>query len=140
MLETIDVYLDEGAIMPTRALEHDAGLDIYTPCFAIIPAGGRATIDTGVHVFIPAGYVGKIESKSGLMRKEGITSEGTIDAGYTGSIGAVIFNHGKEAKVFEVGEKITQLVIYPCETPKVNIVTKIPVTERGAGGFGSTGK
>lgn len=139
MLENISVYLDEGAYEPTRAFEHDAGLDIYTPCFAVIPAGGRATIDTGVHVFIPDGYVGKIESRSGLMRKDGITSEGTIDAGYTGSIGVILFNGGKENKVFEPGDKITQLVIYPCETPKVNIVKTIPVTQRGNNGFGSTG-
>lgn len=140
MLETLEVMLEEGAIAPTRAHSTDAGLDLYSPCFAYIPANGRSTIDTGVHVFIPKGYYGHIESKSGLMKKSGITARGTIDAGYTGTIQVVIFNHSNEGKSFERGEKITQLVIIPCETPSLKFVNTIPDTDRKDDGFGSSGK
>ena len=94
------IMLDEGAILPTRAHETDAGLDLYTPVDVIVPestsllTGGKllpvdigyATIDTGVHVEIPKGYVGLIKSKSGLMVKHGLTADGTIDSGYVGRI------------------------------------------------------
>lgn len=136
---TIEVVLDEGAIMPTRAHEHDAGLDLYTPFFAMVPPHGRCVIDTGVHVAIPAGYVGKLESKSGLMRNSGITCRGTIDSGYTGTIQAVIFNHSDMAYTFEAGNKVTQMVIYPIITPTPIRVDTLQKTNRGDNGFGSTG-
>ena len=80
------VILDKGAIMPTRAYETDAGVDLYTRCDEIVPARGSAIFDTGVHVNIPRGYVGFLKSKSGLNVKHHLTSDGVIDAGYTGSI------------------------------------------------------
>ena len=85
MFDKINVLLEPSALMPTRAHDDDAGLDLYTPFFAMVPPHGRCVIDTGVHVGIPDGFVGKLESKSGLMRKAGITCRGTIDAGYTGT-------------------------------------------------------
>lgn len=137
--EKLPVMLDKGAIMPTRAHSSDAGLDLYTPFFIMVPPHGRSIIDTGVHVGIPDGYVGKLESKSGLMRKAGLTCRGTIDAGYTGTIQAVIFNHTDKAYTFEKGDKVTQLVIYPIATPTPIQVESLELTERGANGFGSTG-
>lgn len=78
------VLLDSGAIMPHRAHHTDAGMDLFSREEKIIPAnGGSETFDTGVHLEIPAGYVGFLKSKSGLNVKYGITSEGVIDAGYT---------------------------------------------------------
>lgn len=142
-LDSIKVYLDAGAKPPIRAFEDDAGLDLCTPFFVMVPANSRTVVNTGVHVSIPAGYVGKLESKSGLMRKKGITCRGTIDAGYTGSITAIVFNHSDVAVSFEPGEKIAQLVIYPIETPELKFVGNLDdlgSTERGASGFGSTGK
>lgn len=138
-METLKVKLDQGAIVPTRAHETDAGLDLYAPSFVMIPARGRSVVDTGVHVEIPAGYVGKLESKSGLMRKAGLTCRGTIDAGYTGSIQAVIFNHTDKVYTFETGDKVTQLVIYPIVTPTLVVVEELGDTDRGSDGFGSTG-
>lgn len=132
--------LDKGAIAPTRAHSIDAGLDIYTPIRVKIFPGERAAIDTGVHIDIPAGYVGFLKSKSGLNVKHGIRTEGgVIDAGYTGSIVASICNGGDEPHTFEAGDKITQLVILPIETPEVEIIDCMPNTERGDDGFGSTG-
>lgn len=80
-----------------------------------------------------------ITSKSGLMAKEGITSRGTIDSGYVGSIQAVLFNHRGKTYIVEQGQKITQLVIMPIITPELELVDSLEDTERGEGGFGSTG-
>lgn len=133
------IKLDPGAIMPTRGHEYDAGLDLYSPVSLWLHPGEHIAIDTGVHVEIPQGYVGMITSKSGLMLK-GITSRGTIDSGYTGSIKAVLYNHGEEGYLIEAGDKITQLVILPCWIPDLVIVDNLDDTERGDGGFGSTGR
>lgn len=135
------IMLDEGAFMPVRGHADDAGLDLKTPIeFGIFP-GDSVTIDTGVHVDIAPGLVGMLKSKSGLNVKYGITSEGVIDAGYTGSIVAKLYNHGKEVVKFEAGDKITQLVIMPVYIPnELVVVDSFEKTERGNNGFGSTGK
>lgn len=145
MLETINVMLDEGAFMPERAHEWDAGLDLRSPISAYIYDGDSVVIDTGVHVQIPEGYVGMLKSKSGLNVKLGITSEGTIDSHYTGSIVVKLYRKDSTTKTkepywIEFGDKITQLVILPCETPKINVVDEFPETDRNDGGFGSTGR
>lgn len=131
--------LDENAIMPTRAYDTDAGLDLYAKEDAIIPMFGCAKLDTGVHVAIPKNHVGLITSKSSLMQ-EGITSRGTIDHGYVGAIHAVLYNHNNRPYRIEKGQKITQLVILPIITPKPVLVDNLEQTPRGDGGFGSTGK
>lgn len=133
------VMLDDGAFMPTRAHSTDAGLDLYSPVDGAVFPGDSLTIDTGVHVAIPEGYVGMIKSKSGLNVRYSITSEGVIDAGYTGSIAVKLYNHGNCALPIERGQKITQLVILPIITPELELVSDLEATERGNGGFGSTG-
>ena len=137
---TMKVTLDDGAFMPKRAHETDAGLDLFAREDALIPAKGAAIFDTGVHVAIPAGYVGFIKSKSGLNMKHGIQSEGVIDAGYTGEIITKLYNHSDADYQVKRGDKITQLVILPIATPTPVLVDKLEETERGDGGFGSTGK
>lgn len=134
------VVLDEGAYMPKRAHELDAGYDLRTPVRRVLHAHESLVIDTGVHVEIPAGYVGILKSKSGLNVKHDIMGTGTIDAGYTGSIRVKLYNHGYIDHVFEKGDKIIQLVILPILTPELELVDKLEDTERGADGFGSTGK
>ena len=138
------VKLDPGAYLPTRAHETDAGLDLYAPNEFTVPGKDSAVIDTGVHVAIPAkdGFccVGLVKSKSGLMVKDDITTDGTIDAGYTGSIKIKLFNHGYDDKHFFRGQKIAQLVILPIITPELELVSGLEETERGDGGFGSTGE
>ena len=136
---TLKVMLDDGAILPTRAHPADAGLDLYSrECMKIYP-GEAYDFDTGVHVAIPAGYVGMIKSKSGLNVNHGLTSEGVIDSGYTGSIVVNLFNHGKHSYLVEKGQKISQLVILPIITPDLELVDSLEETARGNGGFGSTG-
>lgn len=140
----LNVMLDPWAIKPSRAHSTDAGLDLYSPVRQVIRANDWVSIDTGVHVAIPVGnehmrFVGLITSKSGLMA-QGITCRGTIDAGFTGSIKAVLFNHSGKDYIVEKGQKITQLVIVPIVTPELELVDSLDDTERGEGGFGSTGK
>lgn len=132
------IVLDPGAKI-SRGHKTDAGLDLHSPRRVVIRPNDWASIDTGVHVQIPEGYVGLLTSKSGLM-KEGLTSRGTIDCGYNGSIQAVLFNHSNKTYIVEKGQKITQLVIMPIITPELEIVSSLEDTERGNGGFGSTGK
>ena len=144
------IMLDEGAILPTRAHETDAGLDLYTPNDVIVARSrwtptegitvGSATIDTGVHVEIPKGYVGFIKSKSGLMVKHGLTADGTIDCGYVGSIRVKLFNHTSTSYEFKAGEKVAQLVLLPIITPDLELVDSLEDTDRGSNGFGSSGK
>lgn len=133
------IMLDKGAIAPVRAHSADAGLDLFAIDGVTVPGNGSVMVDTGVHVEIPVGYVGLITSKSGLMAK-GITCRGTIDSGYTGSIRAVLFNHRSRDYDILPGNKITQLVILPCAYFDLEIVDSLKDTERGDGGFGSTGR
>lgn len=136
------IKLDKGAYMPTRAHETDAGLDIYCPEgeAQIVPAKESAIFDTGVHIELPRGTAGFLKSKSGLNVKHGIVSEGVIDVGYTGSIKVKLYNHsGYDYKVLP-GDKITQLVILPILTPDIELVESLSETDRGEGGFGSTGR
>lgn len=136
----IKVVLDNGAYMPEKAHNVDAGFDIRTPIDVVVESKWHTFIDTGIHIEIPEGYVGMIKSKSGLNCKNNLVAEGVIDTGYTGTIGVKIYNHGKEDYTFRAGDKITQLVILPI--PEVNLiqVDKLEDTERGDNGFGSTGK
>lgn len=131
--------LDNLAFMPEKAHAEDAGFDLRTPSAVVIPARDSATINTGVHIEIPKGYVGMLKSKSGLNVKYGILSEGVIDAGYTGSIVAKLYNNSDTMKIFNVGDKITQLVILPIPEVELVKVDKITGGDRGNNGFGSTG-
>ena len=134
------VVLDNGAIMPTRAHATDAGYDLYAREQQIVPAQESACFDIGVHIAIPAGSVGFLKSKSGLNVKHGITSEGVIDAGYTGSIVVKLYNNSGFDYTVHKGDKISQIVLLPIFTPELEQVDKLEETERGAGGFGSSGK
>ena len=138
-IKTIKIMLDEGAYVPERAHELDAGYDLRTPRPVLVRAHDSASVDTGVHVEIPPGYVGFLMSKSGLNMKHGLTGTGTIDAGYTGSICATIHNHSDTPYLFAGGDKIIQLVLLPIITPDLEFVDGLEETERGSKGFGSTG-
>ena len=135
----IKVVIDPGAIMPTRAHKDDAGLDLYATEDAVVFRDGSHTFDTGVHVAIPQGYVGFLKSKSGLNVNNGIQSSGVIDAGYTGSIRVKLYNHSNRMVKIKRGQKISQLVILPIITPELELVDDLEDTERGDGGFGSSG-
>ena len=134
------IKLDTGAYMPERAHSTDAGLDLRTPIGFYIEPGRSAAIDTGVHIQLPPGTVGMLKSKSGLNVKKGVLCEGVIDEGYTGSIVAKLYNHGRYTAFFRAGEKITQLVVLPCIYVEPEEVEDFTGGERGDNGFGSTGK
>lgn len=136
----IKVKLDEGAFPPESAHTADAGYDIRTPDDFSILGGWFTTIDTGVHIQIPEGYVGFLKSKSGLNIKSDLTGEGVIDSGYTGSIKVKLYNHSPGKRFFERGDKIIQLVLLPIIKPDIEIVDSLEETERGDNGFGSTGR
>jgi dUTP pyrophosphatase len=134
------VKLEPWAYMPERAYSTDAGADLRTPYNETIEPRGSVVIDTGVHIELPPNTVGMLKSKSGLNVKHGITSEGVIDVGYTGSIRVKLLNHSDKPYEFKAGDKISQLVIMPILTPTFELVDELEETERGNGGFGSTGK
>lgn len=136
----MNIVLDQNATIPTRAHQTDAGYDLYSREDKIIPARGSATFDTGVHIQLDIGTVGMLKSKSGLNVKHSITSEGVIDAGYTGSIVAKLYNHSDTDYSVKTGDKITQLVILPIITPTLNVVDNLDETDRGNQGFGSSGR
>lgn len=135
------VVLDEGAYMPGKAHEADAGYDLRTPERVVLRRHDCVCIDTGVHIAIPDGWYGKLESKSGLNVKHSIVSlGGVIDSSYTGSIVAKLYNFGNEDYVFEAGDKVVQIVFMQCGNFSLALVDNLEETERGNSGFGSTGR
>ena len=137
------IKLDPWAKMPTRAHSTDAGLDLYSrETKVLLPmCENAATFDTGVHIELPHGYYGKIESKSGLNVNHSVVScGGVIDEGYTGSITVKLYNLGEEPYTVRNGDKIAQLVIMPYATPELERVDTLEATDRGDAGFGSTGR
>lgn len=137
-MNKLDIMLADGAKIPNRAHPYDGGLDLFAMKGGWIFPKCMKVFDTGIHAAIPHGMVGLLTSKSGLMQK-GITSRGTIDSDFRGSIKAVLFNHSWKFVRIKKGQKITQLVILPIVTPTPNVVDSLNETERGNGGFGSTG-
>lgn len=134
------IKLDNGAYTPTRAHEADAGLDIYSRERKLVRGHDSECFDTGVHVEIPKGFTGFLKSKSGLNVKHGLTSEGVIDSGYTGSICVKLYNNSDEDYIVNSGDKISQLVILPILLPDIEIVDELTKTDRGSNGFGSSGR
>lgn len=133
------VKLDSGAYAPEKAHNTDAGFDLRTREPIFLMAGGSAVVDTGVHIQLPPNRCGLLVSKSGL-NMQGITSTGLIDEGYTGAIKVKLYNHSSKDYLFEVGDKITQLVILQAYSPRIDIVDELEETERGDNGFGSSGR
>lgn len=133
--------LSETAILPTRGSTEAAGLDLYADEGAMLPPGTRATIPTGVSVAIPEDMVGLIWPRSGMAVKHGIdVLAGVIDADYRGEIAVVLQNHGQEVVTIRQGDRIAQMIVQRYERENVFEVDELPASDRGAGGFGSTGK
>lgn len=136
------VKIDPGSCcrMPEKAHDMDGGFDLFAPESAVVPARGSAVIDTGVHIQLPPGTAGLLVSKSGLNIKHNLTSTGLIDQGYTGSIRVKLYNHGDEDYTIEAGDKISQLVVLKIMDVSLQEVSELDESERGANGFGSTGR
>ena len=139
------IYTEEDAYMPERAHKTDAGLDLRSrdDDFWLFP-GQSYTFDTGVHIRLPEGTFGKIESKSGLNVHASVVScGGVIDDGFIGSIAVKLYNFGRESYCFRKGDKIAQLVIMPYLAPElepVDDLRELGKTDRMGGRFGSTGR
>jgi dUTP pyrophosphatase len=131
-----------GENVPKYATFGDAGADLVSAEDVRIPAHQRILVKTGIKIAIPTGYVGLVHPRSGLALKHGITvlnAPGTIDAGYRGEVGIILYN--SSALDFEVkaGDRIAQLVIQKVETAEFEVVDALIESDRGEGGFGSTG-
>ena len=129
--------------MPARAREDDAGLDLYAAEAASIEPGGRALVPTGIAVAIPPGYAGFVLPRSGLALRHGVTllnTPGLIDPGYRGEVKVLLVNHDRAAATVARGDRIAQLVIQRVEPAELIEVEELPPSDRGAGGFGSTGR
>jgi dUTP pyrophosphatase len=135
--------LDPRATLPTRAYPDDAGLDLYALEEAVLDPGERCSVRTGIAVEIPSGRAGLVLPRSGLAMRHGISlvnAPGLIDAGYRGEVQVLLLNTDR-AQSFPIaaGDRIAQLVLVGVETPAVEEAGALTVSERGAGGFGSSG-
>lgn len=141
--------LDAGAFKPTKAHKTDAGFDLYAKEDHLLGMN-NLICDTGVHILIPAGYVGLVLPRSSMSAKGVICSTGVIDAGYSGSIKICLrcqnwhfnsdLNLDNETLRVYAGERIAQIVIVPLPAIELQEVNKLPKTDRGSNGFGSSGK
>jgi dUTP diphosphatase len=129
--------------MPAYAHEGDAGLDLCAAESVTVPPGARVLVRTGIAVAIPAGFAGFVLPRSGLALRHGLTllnSPGLIDAGYRGELKILVINADPHtAATLARGDRIAQLVVQRVEQVELTEVAELPASERGAGGFGSTG-
>ena len=133
---------DPAAQLPVYAHPGDAGMDVRSIEEVTLSPGARALIHTGLVLMLPPNAEAQVRPRSGLAIKHGITvlnTPGTIDAGYRGEVGVILINLGTEPFVVEKGMKIAQLVVSPVAQAEIVEVTSVDETDRGAGGFGSTG-
>lgn len=138
LLQMLDPHL------PAPAYSHraDAGADLVARHDALLPAGGRATVPTGVAIALPEGYAAFVHPRSGLAARHGITvlnGPGTVDAGYRGEIAVTLHNTDQEPFTIRRGDRIAQLVVQRVETARFQPVLVLPGSQRGTGGHGSTG-
>jgi dUTP pyrophosphatase len=136
--------LIENAILPNIATAGDAGADLY--CSSVnsimLLSGERKLVPTGIAIEIPYGYVGLVHPRSGLANKYGVSivnTPGTIDAGYRGELLINLINHGSSLYIISPGSRIAQLVIQKVEKPIYEFVEELSDSDRGVGGWGSTG-
>ena len=136
--------LDPGLPLPTYARAGDAGMDLLAAEAIELKPGERVALPTGIAIAIPDGYAGFVHPRSGRALKEGLTvanAPGTIDAGYRGEVKVILVNLDPTEPIYvERGEKIAQLVVQRVERAGLVEVTELPASDRGDGGFGSTGR
>jgi dUTP pyrophosphatase len=141
----VRVTVSNGALLPSAAYASDAGYDLIAAEHAeLLPAGGRQLVGTGISIALPAGYAGLVLPRSGLASRHGVTvinAPGLIDAGYRGEVRVAMVNHDPhEPYTITPGDRIAQLVVIPVTKVTWREVTELPPSERGTGGFGSTGR
>ena len=136
------IRIHPDAVLPAYAHPSDAGMDVRSVEDLAIAPGKRALVRTGLVMMLPPLYEAQVRPRSGLALKHGITvlnTPGTIDSGYRGEVGVVLINLGQEEFKVAKGDKIAQLVIAPVTQPEVAEAFDVDETDRGEGGFGSTG-
>ncbi len=136
----VKVWLDDGAYMPTRGHDTDAGLDLRAKSDEYVYSKDSFVFDTGVHLLIPEGWCGLLVSKSGLNVCQSVQTTGLIDANYTGSIKVRVYNHRDEGISINAGDKITQIVFLQIGVPTLELDVVQESGLRGDGAYGSTGK
>lgn len=140
MVKLLIQRLDSSAKLPSYAYDGDAGMDLFSLEEAFIPAGEKLAIRTGLKFVVPRGYAGFVWDKSGLALKHHLkTMAGVLDSNYRGELLVVLTNLGKSEYRVEKGSKIAQLVIKPVECAEIEECEIDDETERGKGGFGSSG-
>lgn len=134
-----------GLPQPDYSTEHSAGMDLRSASSEtiILKPGSRILIPTGLYIQLPDGYEAQVRSRSGLAIKSGVAvlnAPGTIDADYRGEIGVILINHGEHDCSIKHGDRVAQLVIAQYSRVQFEEVEELETTDRGTGGFGSTGK
>ena len=132
-----------GDLIPAKAHADDAAFDLRSRADMIIPVNQSTLVPTGVFMELPVNYEAQVRPRSGLALKHNITltnSPGTIDAGYRGEVGVIMFNHGPEEFAVKRGDRIAQMVITELPQVELELAESLSESDRGAGGFGSTGK
>lgn len=130
------------AVLPSYAHEGDAGMDVRSVEDAEIAPGSRALVHTGLVMILPRGYEAQVRPRSGLALKHGVTvlnTPGTIDEGYRGEVGVILANFGDAPFAVKRGDRIAQIVVAPVTRAEIVETDEVDGTERGGGGFGSTG-
>jgi dUTP pyrophosphatase len=137
---TLQIKLEDGAKPPIRGSEFAAGYDLYSNEEKTIFSGERILVSTGIRMKIPSGYYGRIAPRSGWAVKKSVDiGAGIVDEDYTGILYALLINNGKEDLIIPKHERIAQIILEKITTPPIEIVEELEATERGDGGFGSTG-
>ena len=132
--------LDPNAQLPVRSSPGAAGYDLHSSEAHVIMPGKRAVVATGISLVLPSGVYGRVAPRSGLAVKNGLqVGAGVVDPDYRGELKVVLFNHDANPFVIKPGYRIAQLVLERFETPDIEEIETMDSTERGEGGFGSTG-
>lgn len=135
--------LKDAAIMPTRATPDAAGMDLFAAETITLEPGQRRLIGTGIAIELAPWHVGLVCPRSGISLRDGITvlnAPGVIDPDYRGEVGVILINLGDDPYLVQAGYRIAQLVIVPFASPRIVEVDALPGTQRGAAGFGSSGR
>ena len=131
--------------LPSYMSEHAAGMDLYAAVdnLTSIPPGGWKLVPTGIAIALPDGYEAQVRPRSGLALKQGVSilnTPGTVDADYRGEVGVILMNHSDRDLIIKRGDRIAQMIVNKIEKIQFEEVAELSETERGAGGFGHTGK
>ena len=139
----VPIVLSESATLPSYQTAGSAGMDVCCSEEFELQPMERKLISTGIRIAVPIGYEAQVRPRSGLAIKHGISmvnTPGTIDSDYRGEVRLILINFGKDVVKFKQGERIGQLVICPVIRATLKVVTELDETDRGQGGFGSTGR